>query len=125
MSIVLVDSSAWIEAMRPVGDAAVRARVQALLATGTAAWCDMVRLELWHGARGTTEHTALAHMDATLPRLPIDATVWEASMVLGRKARAAGLNVPAADILIVACAQTHGVAIEHVDRHLHRLASIV
>jgi predicted nucleic acid-binding protein len=48
----LIDTSAWIHALRADGDSAVASRVRALLEMGEAAWCPMVQLELWNGARG-------------------------------------------------------------------------
>ena len=53
--VVLVDTSSWIEALRSSGRADVRERVRVLLLNGLAAWCDMVAVELWNGARGDYE----------------------------------------------------------------------
>ncbi len=36
----------------PNGDRDVAERVRALLETGEAAWCPMIRVELWNGVRG-------------------------------------------------------------------------
>jgi hypothetical protein len=43
----------------PAGEAAVRARVQTAPETRTAVWCDMVKLELWNGARSAQEKKVL------------------------------------------------------------------
>ena len=53
--MTLIDTSSWIEALRQDGDQAVRGRVQSLRQTGDASWCDLVRVELWHGVRGAAE----------------------------------------------------------------------
>lgn len=53
----LVDTSAWIETLRANGDAAVRARVRELAVDDRAVLCDMVRVELWNGARLTDTST--------------------------------------------------------------------
>lgn len=45
----LVDTSSWIRQMRDQGDRVVRARVEALLRAGGAAWCAMARLEIRAG----------------------------------------------------------------------------
>ena len=45
--------------MRPTGDPVVRARVEALLRAGEAAWCAMVRLEIWAGIGDERERRAL------------------------------------------------------------------
>ena len=50
--LTLIDTSSWIEALRRSGRAEVRERVARLMSEGRAAWCDLVALELWNGARG-------------------------------------------------------------------------
>src|ERR1700690_1711402 len=102
--MVLVDSSSWVESLRRAGRAEVRDRVQALLAAGEAAWCNMIRLELWNGAKGTLEKRILREFDRVVACLPIDDLVWNLSIELAQRARAAGLSVPADDLIIAACA---------------------
>ncbi len=109
--------------MRPQGDPVVRARVEALLRAGEAAWCDMVRLEIWAGIGTERERRALRAYEAVIPNLPIDAGVWQAARDVASRARRAGKTVPAADILICACARQHGVGIEHADAHFDMLAA--
>ena len=118
----LVDTSAWIASLRPGGDPAVSERVRSLLNAGEAAWCAMVRLELWNGARGEHEKRVLREMESQLIDLEMSPEVWARSFDLARKARGAGLSVPAVDILIAATAWHHGASIEHCDDHFNLLA---
>ncbi len=120
----LIDTSSWIQQMRPKGDPVVRARVEALLRAGEAAWCAMVRLEIWAGIGNERERRALRAYEAVILDLPIDAGVWQAALELASRTRRAGKTVPAADILICACARRHGVAIEHADAHFDMLAAV-
>jgi predicted nucleic acid-binding protein len=120
----LIDTSSWIDAMRRDGDAVVRARVQALMQSGEAAWCDFVRLELWNGLRGAAERKQMAALEVDVTRLPTTDAVWDRARELARRARAAGLTVPGADLLIAACAWEHGVEMEHDDAHLTALAAL-
>jgi predicted nucleic acid-binding protein len=122
--VKLIDTSAWIHQMRPQGDPAVRGRVEALLRAGEAAWCAMVRLEIWAGVGNERERRALREYEAVIPELPIGADVWQAAHGLAGRTRRAGKTVPAADILICACARQHGVAIEHADAHFDMLAEL-
>jgi predicted nucleic acid-binding protein len=122
--MTLVDSSAWIHSLRPGGDAAVTARVRFLLETGEAAWCPMIRLELWNGARGVHEKRVLRDMARSVAELDVSQSVWSAGYELARKARMKGLTAPATDILIAACARHHGVGIEHDDEHLAALINL-
>jgi hypothetical protein len=55
------------------------------------------------------------------PELAIDDEVWNAAFDLARRARAAGISVPATDILIAACARRHEVELEHADSDFFHL----
>lgn len=56
---VLIDTSAWIHALRPSGLSQVRERVRDVLTTGRAATCEMVVLELAGGTRTEREYREL------------------------------------------------------------------
>lgn len=122
--MVLVDSSSWIHFLRANGDPAVRARVEAALSGGEAAWCPLVRLELWNGASGNRDRRILREFEAALPELPMDDAVWIAAYELARRARSAGISVPATDILIAACAHRHQAELETADSDFKRLAGL-
>lgn len=120
----LVDTSAWIHQMRSKGDPSVRARVETLLQAGEAAWCAMVRLEIWAGVGTETERRALREYEAVLPNLVIDDDVWQSAFDLASRARRVGKTIPPSDILIFACARHHGVEVEHADSHFEILATV-
>lgn len=122
--MVLVDSSSWIHFLRPNGDPEVRARVQARLLNGDACWCPLVRLELWNSAAGERDRRILRDFDAVLPELPIDDETWSGAYELARRARSAGISVPATDILIAACAHRHGAELETADSDFALLATL-
>ena len=123
--MILIDTSSWIHLLRPDGDAAVRRRVEVALRAGEACWCPIVQLELWNGARGGPEQRALRHFAAALRVLPMDDAVWSAAYDLARRARTRGVTVPAADVLIAACAHWHGAALESADKDFARLGSLL
>jgi len=83
-----------------------------------------VRLELWNGAAGDRDRKILRDFEAVLPELSIDDDVWTSAYDLARRARLAGVSVPATDLLIAACAQRHGVELETADSDFERLASV-
>ena len=122
--MTLVDTSAWIEQLRKKGEPAVRRRVEHLLSAGEAAWCALVRLELWNGVQAGSETTALTEMQKTIPELPIDTEVWRLAVEMSRRCRRAGLTIPSTDHVIAACARRHGVALEHADRHFDQMLDI-
>ena len=119
----LVDTSAWIELFRPTGDPVVRRAVEDATREGAAVLCDMVLLELWAGARGAHERGLIARLAADVEVLPIDADVWNAARALAQACRAAGVTVPANDLLIAACADHNGVEVLERDAHFARIAA--
>jgi predicted nucleic acid-binding protein len=122
--LLLIDTSSWIHLLRPNGDPAVRTRVERALQAGEACWCSMVRLELWNGAGGEREKKVLRDFERLLPELSIDHEVWRAAYDLARRARAAGVSIPATDLLIAACAKHHGAELEHSDTDFTHLGKI-
>lgn len=122
--MTLIDTSSWIEQLRRGGDETVRERVEVLLVTGEAAWCPIVRLELWNGARGEREKTVLREMEAAIPTFEIGPAVWDEATALARLAREEGITVPATDLVVAACARYHGAAVEHNDAHFELLATL-
>ena len=121
---VLVDSSLWVHQLRKSGDPAKRDRVNALLASGDAAWCPPVRLELWRGVTNNAERKTLRRYEALLPDYQISPEVWNRSIELADRGRASGVTVPLADLLIFACAQIHALDVAHDDIHFDELAKL-
>jgi predicted nucleic acid-binding protein len=121
---VLVDSSLWVHQLRKRGDLAKRDRVNALLESGEAAWCPVVRLELWRGVTNDAERKTLRRYEALLPDYEISPDVWTRSMQLADRGRAAGVTAPLADLLIFACAKIHGLDLAHDDLHFEELATL-
>jgi predicted nucleic acid-binding protein len=115
--VKLVDTSAWVEYLR-AGNSDVAENVEALVLSDEAGWCDMVMLELWNGARGQEEKRKLAELSAAAPRLETTVEVWELAHRLAARCRDKGKTVPAADILVAACAVYHEVDLEHKDGHI-------
>jgi len=120
---VLIDTSAWIEALRVRGDEKIRAQVYGLIQDGCAAWCHFVRLELWAGAF-RKELPRLEEMRRSIRDLETTESIWEASYELANRARAKGFTFPASDLLIVACARYHRAEIVHNDRHFEQLKAL-
>lgn len=121
----LVDTSAWIETLRASGDPAVRSRVKALTLDDCTVLCDLVRLELWNGARGSADHKLLRDLEDQLETVPTTPEVWSRAREMARVSREKGLTLPAADLVIAACAEHHGLGLVHHDQHFDQLAKIL
>lgn len=121
---VLVDSSLWVHQLRKSGDPTHRDRVNALLESGQAAWCPVVRLELWRGVTNDAERKTLRLYATLLPSYEITAAVWDRASRVVDRGRSSGVTVPLADVLIFACAELNGLEIAHDDSHFDDLAAL-
>jgi predicted nucleic acid-binding protein len=122
--MVLVDTSSWIETLRARGSATVRDRISQLVLDGEAAWCDMVRLELWHGVRGGRESRDLLALEKSVISLEIDKPVWNAAIALAQRAHLSGLTVQAPDLVIAATARRYSIGVDSLDAHVERLMKL-
>lgn len=120
----LIDTSAWVEALRKNGDLEVSAQVAAALEDGHAVTCRMVLLELWNGTGSDRDRRTIQKLEDTLDALEIGDRTWRRAAALARTCRAAGQTIPAADLLIAACAVEHGATVLHRDAHFDTIAQV-
>ena len=123
--MTLVDTSAWVEALRKDGDEKVRERVAENLESGRAVLCDMVVLELWNGARGDEERKRLTEIFRTLERVATTEAVWSMATTLAKGCRQRGVTVPDTDLLVAATARVHGLDLLEADRHFRLIPTEV
>lgn len=116
----LVDTSSWIEYLRDTESAAGN-RVEELVLTGDAGWCDLTAVELWHGVRGAREKRDLAELEEETALFAVDAEAWRKARVLAVRCREAGLALPVADVVIAAVAARYGLELEHCDKHFEKI----
>jgi len=121
---VLIDTSAWIHALRRDGDPIVRSEVKTVTSEGRAVFCDMVLLELWNGARGRAEANILGQLEKNIETVATTSDVWRAATAMARICRRKGITVPATDLLIAACTKEHELSLLHRDRHFDLISSL-
>jgi predicted nucleic acid-binding protein len=121
--MTLVDASSWIEFLRGRSSPASQ-RVKTLLARGNAAWCDMTLVELWNGAQGHTEKSALEELEEELRLYPVNEQVWASARLLARRCREKGVTASTPDIVVAACAANHKLALEHCDNHFDKVLPV-
>jgi predicted nucleic acid-binding protein len=63
-------------------------------------------------------------MEADLPSLPVDTSTWNVACRLANFGRTRGLQFPAMDLLIFACAQRHATELVTRDKHFAQLAAL-
>lgn len=120
--LVLVDTSAWIEALRPSGSKDVKEKIEILLGEDCVAISGIIKLELLSGARTEKEYRELSEDLEGLHYVPTHEDVWRHSYRLSRDINKEGLSIPATDLLIASVAITAGCAIMHLDKHFTLLA---
>ena len=119
--LVLIDTSAWIEALSPEGGAGLRESVQHLIASGRAATCEVVIAEVLRGAEDGPAAARLERGLGELLLLPCDG-MGATAAAMGRELRAPRNGF--ADLLIAAVAFEQGALILTRDRHLSRIADV-
>ena len=122
---VLVDTSAWILALKK--GPAVRARgvIDGLLAGGRIAIIPVIRLELLGGTKSQVEFQRLDRRLGALHQLPLAQSEWDESAGLAFKLRRMGMTIPYIDIIIAAVVILHGLLLIHADRHFDLIAGEV
>lgn len=121
--IALADSSVWISAIRR-RDLGFLSAVEG----GEVAVCGPVVLELLVGAPNADTVGDWRIALSKLPQLPIDEAVTERAgqvvELLAQRRGGSHRGVPAADLLIAACAERAGVPVIHADAHFERIAAV-
>jgi predicted nucleic acid-binding protein len=121
--MVLVDSSAWIEALRRNGDLRVKLAVEGLLDAYEAQWCTPIRLEVLGGAR-KEERTRLGHWFSVIPYRPVREDDWERAIALAWRLRDGGLTVPWLDVVIASVGLQDNVRVYAVDAHFKEISKL-
>jgi predicted nucleic acid-binding protein len=121
-SLVLVDSSAWVFALRKDGIEHIRRRVGELLDQDRLAICALVACELLGGAKTPKDFDRLAREFAGPHDLAIDDEVWKRAARVNFELARAGQAIPAAACVIAATALCHDVILAHCDGHFDRVA---
>lgn len=114
--MVLVDSSAWIEAIRRKGSIEVKVAVEALLEAYEAALCPPVCLEVLGGAR-RLERPYLGGYFRILPHISLEPEIWRKAIGLSWRLRDAGATVPWNDLLVATLAIEKGHRVYAADKH--------
>lgn len=119
----LIDSSAWIEYLRPSGSAKIKARVRKILESEEAVTCGIIVVEILRGARTEKDYRILRDSILSLPGIPITREVIDRASRWGFLLDRKGKQVPTTDLVIASCAHKNA-RILHADRDFEVIASI-
>ena len=121
-NIFLVDTSAWILALRKDFSPEVKERIDHLLKENAIITTGMVKLEILGGTKTENEFQRLKRRLDALDSVELDTSLWERSYDLAFKLRRKGITVPYTDILIAACALKTESTVVHADAHFDLMA---
>jgi predicted nucleic acid-binding protein len=125
MSMVLVDTSAWIEFFRK-SNSSYGAVVDGLLRENLACTTGLIKAEILPGTRSKKEYNLLRDYLAALPYLADPKDMWDRVIEGQRKLKQKGINgVGIPDLLVAVTAMAHGVAVFSKDRHFKQMEKYV
>ncbi len=120
--MVLVDTSAWIFALKKNPFLPLKERIDLLLRDGLVLAFGMIKLELLGGTKSEKEFTRLKNRLDALFEIPTHQSLWdqasEVAFILHRK----GITVPYTDILIASAALYSEATLLHADIHFDLVA---
>jgi predicted nucleic acid-binding protein len=120
--LFLVDTSAWIMALRRDFLPVVKDRIAYLLKEDAIMTTGMVKLELLGGTKQKKEFQRLKVRLDALEMVETNAAQWERAYDLAYNLRRKGLTIPYTDILIAASALMAAATIVHADSHFDLIA---
>ena len=115
--LVLVDTSAWLFALRKDFLPEIKDRIDILLKENLVLTTGIIRLELLAGTRTEAEYDRLKKRLSALESIDTDNSLWEMACEIGFKLRRKGITIPYTDILIATCALSLGCIVLHADNH--------
>ena len=115
--LFLVDTSAWIFALRKDFLPAIKDRIDDLLGENAIFTTGMVKLELLGGTKTEDEFERLKSRLDALDSVNCDSQLWQEACQLAFDLRRKGITVPYTDILIASCALKIGAILVHSDIH--------
>ena len=121
--LFLVDTSAWILALRKQPVPAIKKRIDLLLADNRVVTVGIIKLELLGGTKTEQEFRRLKSRLDALEQIETDTSLWEAAYDLAFTLRRSGVTVPYTDIVVAAAALKVAATVVHVDTHFDLMAS--
>jgi predicted nucleic acid-binding protein len=119
-SVLLVDTSAWIDFFRGK-QSTVTDAVQLALQLGLARLCGPVKAELLQGVKSKKEKQQLSIVFEAVENLTTIESDWEAAGNSLQVLRESGITLPLTDALIAAIAIRHKAQVLTLDHHFSHL----
>lgn len=123
--MVVIDTSAWLFALRRDFHPDVKNRIEALLLESDVAVNGLIHLELLGGVRTEKEYRRLKSRLQALYYIESTEALWNDASYLAFGLRRKGVTVPFTDIFIAASAMIHDALLVHADAHFDLISEHV
>ena len=120
--MVLIDTSAWIFALKKNFHPLVKERIEKILTEGDVAINGIIELELLGGTKTEKEYERLKSRLDALYYVDSTKSLWDEASELAFNLKRKGMNVPYTDILIAASALQERAILLHADSHFDTIA---
>ncbi|OQX13537.1 MAG: hypothetical protein BWK76_16080 [Desulfobulbaceae bacterium A2] len=121
--VYLVDTTAWIYALRRDSIVRIRQRLEQLLQLNTVRITPYIRLELLANVRTEEEYQRLEKGLGAVIGAPVDETTWDLACRLGFSLRSKGVDLATPCVITAACAIRHQTVLLHADNGYDLAAS--
>lgn len=121
--MVLIDTSAWLLALKRNFHPLIKERIEKLLAENDVAINGMIELELLGGAKSEKEYNRLFIRLDSLYHIEADRPLWNIASKLAFDLKRKGVTVPYTDIFIAASALKDNAILVHADSHFDLIAN--
>jgi predicted nucleic acid-binding protein len=120
----LIDTSVWIDHLRPGTPEKIRQVTYAVLNRQEAVVCEPVWFELLRQSP-KSERAGVEKRLLTFPMLSTPADLWRRATAFGQQCRDAGVNAGVTDLIIATLCRHHKAALVTFDRHFQLLAGVI
>jgi predicted nucleic acid-binding protein len=119
----LVDTSAWLFALRKDANPEIKSRLDTLLREDIVLITGIIKLELLGGTRTREEFSRLKSRLDALPYVPMEEPLlWDLAYEMAFDLRRKGVTIPYTDILIASAAIKEDIILLHADVHFDQIA---
>lgn len=125
MSLVLIDTSAWLFNFPPREVPRIRDRVTGLVRGNLAAVTSPILFELLHGVASGEEFNRWRRHLSSLHQFPLTETDWLKAAQWARRLKSRGLKAKTVDFLIAYKAIRHRLTLLHADADFDHIARFV
>jgi predicted nucleic acid-binding protein len=122
MSLLLVDSSVWIQSFSKKPNVKHLDIIKAVIEAEVIATCDVVILEVLRGARSEAEYKDLMDKFSAMRVFSVHGEHWELASKMGHQLSRKGFNPPSTDLIIAAVAIIEKCELLHQDKDFKTMA---